>query len=124
MEYLEGAPLPADERMEREREDAAEGEEEAEEADTPCAKKPCGGNAVCWNSGSRFMCTCDHDHPHGNPYLIAFIALKPAYEKGVIAASDPPTRAMSASPYLRGAGGGRDAAVHTAVSNEQRAAER
>jgi secreted trypsin-like serine protease len=34
----------------------------------PCASSPCGANTNCWNSGERFMCLCDHDHPHGNPY--------------------------------------------------------
>jgi len=34
----------------------------------PCSSNPCGAHTNCWNSGKRFMCTCDHEHPHGNPY--------------------------------------------------------
>lgn len=33
-----------------------------------CASNPCGPNTNCWTSGKRFLCTCDHEHPHGNPY--------------------------------------------------------
>ncbi len=38
------------------------------EDDSPCSKDPCGANAVCWNSGENFMCTCDPNFPEGNPY--------------------------------------------------------
>lgn len=35
-----------------------------------CASNPCGPNANCWDweSGERFLCTCDKEHPNGNPY--------------------------------------------------------
>ncbi len=70
VEYLEGEPLDREEKVQEQDEGGTE-----EDEDTPCSKKPCGENAVCWNSGSRFMCTCDDDHPHGNPYYSCHVCL-------------------------------------------------
>jgi len=37
--------------------------------DNSCSRDPCGENASCWNGdGASFLCTCDSDFPHGNPY--------------------------------------------------------
>ena len=52
-----------DSKVEEEEEDKDEDEER------PCSRNPCGTNAVCWNSGSRYMCTCDPDFPKGNAYF-------------------------------------------------------
>lgn len=62
IEYFEGRPLAG-------RGETPKEEKKAETVDsTPCASEPCGENAVCWNSGSRYMCTCDAEYPEGNPY--------------------------------------------------------
>ena len=35
-----------------------------------CSSNPCGEHALCWNGdGNSYLCTCEPDHPHGNPYL-------------------------------------------------------
>lgn len=83
IEYLEGKPLEVeDERSERVEDEAEDEDAPQYEEGTPCSKKPCGEHAVCWNSGSRFMCTCDHDHPHGNPYFGCHVCVFDADCKG------------------------------------------
>ena len=43
--------------------------EEVTEETNSCSASPCGANASCWNGDGRsFLCTCDTDFPHGNPY--------------------------------------------------------
>lgn len=61
IEYLEGFSTS---------EDLDESDDETFEEDlsSPCATLPCGNNAVCWNSGESFICTCDADFPQGDPY--------------------------------------------------------
>ena len=40
-----------------------------EDEDNNCSSSPCGDNALCWNGdGSTFLCTCQSEFPHGNPY--------------------------------------------------------
>jgi len=42
---------------------------EPQEEEDSCSSNPCGENASCWNGdGISFLCTCDNDFPHGNPY--------------------------------------------------------
>ena len=81
-------------------------EEDKEEDDrykegTPCAKRPCGAHAICWNSGSRFMCTCDHEHPHGNPYFGCHVCVYDSDCKG----EDAFCRNKTECAYRQPAGG-------------------
>ena len=62
VEYLEGTTIL------RNGLDVNDDDNEKEDDDDPCSSNPCGGNARCWNSGTNFMCTCDDQHPEGNPY--------------------------------------------------------
>lgn len=70
VDYLEIDHTPRESdrsRMEhaKEREDSTDGENQ----NGPCSSNPCGMNTNCWNSGERFMCTCNQEKPHGNPYF-------------------------------------------------------
>ena len=67
VEYLEGFSLSRVDHG-KDGEDRGRGSDE-DDGRNPCDSNPCGPNAVCWNSGDNFMCTCDADWPHGNPYF-------------------------------------------------------
>jgi len=42
---------------------------EDKDEDNNCSSSPCGDKALCWNGeGSSFLCTCQSEFPHGNPY--------------------------------------------------------
>lgn len=47
-----------------------------EAEDNNCTPNPCGDHALCWNGeGRSFLCTCEADHPHGNPYSGCVVCL-------------------------------------------------
>ena len=75
VDYLEIDHTPREtERSRQDPESAKDDQEEPESEDKlnengPCSSNPCGANTNCWNSGERFMCTCNQDKPHGNPYF-------------------------------------------------------
>lgn len=75
VDYLEIDHTPREtERSRQDPESAKDDLEEPESEDKlnengPCSSNPCGANTNCWNSGERFMCTCNQDKPHGNPYF-------------------------------------------------------
>ena len=75
IDYLEIDHTPREtERSRQDPESAKNDQEEPESEDKlnengPCSSNPCGANTNCWNSGERFMCTCNQDKPHGNPYF-------------------------------------------------------
>ena len=49
--------------------DAVQKNTQSEEEDNNCSSNPCGKNSLCWNGeGSSFLCTCESEFPHGNPY--------------------------------------------------------
>ena len=75
VDYLEIDHTPREtERSRQDPESAKDDQEEPESEEKlnengPCSSNPCGANTNCWNSGERFMCTCNQDKPHGNPYF-------------------------------------------------------
>lgn len=62
VEYLDGTSLQSVT-------DNDENEEDENESNTPCSSNPCGSRAVCWDTKTNFMCTCDENYPEGNPYF-------------------------------------------------------
>ena len=75
VDYLEIDHTPREtDRSRQDPESAKDDQEEPESEDKlnqngPCSSNPCGANTNCWNSGERFMCTCNQEKPHGNPYF-------------------------------------------------------
>ena len=67
IEYLDSNYQDTTQQLEME--DKPEEEEEVERNN--CSTDPCGSNAQCWNGeGEAFLCTCQPDFPHGNPYQV------------------------------------------------------
>ena len=70
MDYLEiDHKISETDRSRQTEDDSQQDDDEDKSTDGPCASNPCGANTNCWNSGERFMCTCNQEKPHGNPYF-------------------------------------------------------
>ena len=65
---LEETRLLRDNHAEKDTEEEEDNPKEKKDV-LPCDKDPCGTHASCWNSGKNFLCNCDADWPHGNPYF-------------------------------------------------------